>query len=96
MMVIGAKRIIFSKQNHGGGLQNGYIYNGKKYKGSDINTLPEGIYWGEKIEQIGKNPIEHIKILNSYNECVDNLNECKDEKRRFCFQKVVDAWFPQV
>ncbi|HEX5273266.1 MAG TPA: hypothetical protein VFW33_22370, partial [Gemmataceae bacterium] len=42
--VLGAKRIIISKQDHSAGLAAGFMYDGKPYKGSGLNSLPRGGY----------------------------------------------------
>jgi hypothetical protein len=42
--VYGAKRIIPSTQNHSVGLSEGFVFNGRRYTGGAIYSLPESIY----------------------------------------------------
>ncbi len=42
--VLGAKRIIISQQAHGVGIQNGFKYEGRLYRGNSLNSLPAGVY----------------------------------------------------
>ncbi len=42
--ITGAKRIIVSQQNHSVGLAQGFVYEGRRYKGSGLNSLPEGVF----------------------------------------------------
>ncbi len=42
--VYGAKRIIISKQNHGAGKAKGFRYKNVVYSGSNLNSLPAGVY----------------------------------------------------
>jgi hypothetical protein len=42
--VLGAKRIIISQQAHGVGIQNGFIYGDRLFKGSSLNSLQPGVY----------------------------------------------------
>ena len=42
--VFGAKRIIISQQKHVSGVQSGFVYENRLYKGSSLNTLPTGVY----------------------------------------------------
>lgn len=42
--VLGAHRIIISRQNHSVGLSEGFVYNGQRYKGSRLNSLEPGVY----------------------------------------------------
>ncbi len=46
-LILGAKRLIISNQNHGVGIKHGFRFNGEWYKGSRINALPPGIYYDE-------------------------------------------------
>lgn len=54
------KRLIISKQLHGGGIKNGYAYNGYLYKGAKINRLPPGIYFDEN--ENDSNVVPLVKI----------------------------------
>lgn len=58
--VIGAKRIIISRQDHSAGLANGFVYEGRLYKGSSLNSLPEGIFVDRNLTN--KNSIEIVKV----------------------------------
>jgi len=42
--VHGAKRIIISRQDHGVGIEHGFIYNDIRYRGSALNSLEPGVY----------------------------------------------------
>ena len=42
--VLGADRIIISKQDHSAGLREGFSWRGKLYRGSRLNSLPPGVY----------------------------------------------------
>ncbi|MGC4941099.1 hypothetical protein [Kribbella sp. DT2] len=42
--VHGAKRIIISRQDHGVGIEQGFIYNDIRYRGSALNSLEPGVY----------------------------------------------------
>ncbi len=68
--VLGAKRMIISRQHHGGGLSKGYRYNGVQYKGSRINSLPEGLYADPN--KTGENSRE-LELLLSMEAAQDRL-----------------------
>ena len=68
--VFGAKRIIISRQHHGGGLEHGYIYNGKAYHGSMLNSLPEGVYIDSNAT--GSTEIPMMKV-DSIGDALHNL-----------------------
>jgi hypothetical protein len=42
--VMGAQRIIISSQKHSVGLDQGFLYQGKRYKGTAMNSLEPGVY----------------------------------------------------
>lgn len=42
--VLNAKRIIITGEPHSAGIQHGFTYNGVQYSGSDLSSLPEGVY----------------------------------------------------
>lgn len=58
--VLGAKRIIVSRQDHSTGLANGFIYEDRLYKGSSLNSLPEGVFIDRN--QTNKNTIPLEKV----------------------------------
>lgn len=39
-----AKRIIITGEPHSAGIQQGFTYDGTLYTGSDLSSLPEGVY----------------------------------------------------
>ena len=53
--VHGAKRIIISAQDHGGGMLKGYVFERKTYKGARLNSLPAGGYYETKVATQGPN-----------------------------------------
>lgn len=56
--VYGAKRLIISLREHDVGMHLGFYYENKLYKGSDINTLPLGVYF-----DLPKNTDSIVKLL---------------------------------
>jgi hypothetical protein len=58
--VLGAKRIIISKQNHSAGLAEGFVYKGVRYKGLSLNNLAEGIYIDANDNGESKLPLKRI------------------------------------
>jgi hypothetical protein len=58
--VIGAKRIIISRQDHSAGLANGFVYEGRLYKGSSLNSLPEGIFVDRNKTNQNSLPLERV------------------------------------
>ena len=58
--VIGAKRIIISRQDHSAGLANGFVYEDRLYKGSSLNSLPEGVFIDRNMTN--KNTIPLVKV----------------------------------
>lgn len=63
--VFGAKRIIISRQNHSAGLAAGFNFNGEIHKGSDLNSLPPGVY--VDFNEDGKNsvPLELVASIQT-------------------------------
>ncbi|GAB1515940.1 hypothetical protein [Actinophytocola sp. KF-1] len=58
--VIGAKRIIISRQDHSAGLANGFVYEGRLYKGSSLNSLPEGVFVDRNKTNQNSLPLEKV------------------------------------
>jgi hypothetical protein len=69
--ITGAKRMIISKQDHGVGTNTSFSYAGKVYKGSNLNSLPAGVFVGVGI--IGG--IEKITKILSTGELERILNQ---------------------
>lgn len=68
--ILGAKRVIVSKQNHSAGLLNGFVYDGKRYKGSAMNSLPEGVYVDTNDPGNSKIPMELVMGRDEFNAFV--------------------------
>lgn len=68
--VLGAKRIIVSRQNHSAGLEAGFRYAGKVYTGSQLNSLPTGVFVDSNSN--GSNVLELLKI-DSIEDALHNL-----------------------
>ena len=68
--ITGAKRMIISNQDHGVGTSSSFKYAGKIYKGSNINSLPEGVFGGVGIN----NNVEEIRKILSTGELLRTLN----------------------
>jgi len=96
--VFGAKRIIISRQNHSVGLIAGFRYGGKVYKGSQLNSLPTGIFidsnkTGENIHSLSK--IDNIEDANHNlkNEFENSESTSRDYGRLGIIAKVLNEYF---
>ncbi len=58
--VHGARRILISKQNHSAGLMMGFTYDGELYKGSGLNSLPDGVY--VDMNENGENSVPLVRV----------------------------------
>jgi hypothetical protein len=58
--VFGAKRIIISQQGHSAGLAAGFKHEDKIYKGSNINSLPPGVYFDLNRDGENDTPLEKV------------------------------------
>ena len=58
--VKGTKRIIISQKCHGVGYEIGVKYEGVEYKGSNINSLPPGIYISTGVQDEKERTVETI------------------------------------
>lgn len=58
--ITGAKRIIVSQQDHSAALAEGFVYDGKRYKGSALNNLAEGVYMDRNESGQSSVPLELI------------------------------------
>jgi hypothetical protein len=66
--ILGAKRVIISQQNHSAGLLNGVVYEGKRYKGSAINSLPEGVFVDPNADGQTVNPIQLVMGRDEFDQ----------------------------
>lgn len=96
--VFGAKRIIISQQSHSVGLAVGFNYNGKIYKGSNLNSLPEGVY--ADFNKTGENklpllPVTTIESAREKFEIAFQASEAKkgDSDRREIVKTVLEEYF---
>jgi hypothetical protein len=71
--VYGAKRIILSTQNHSVGLSEGFVFNGRRYKGSSMNSLPEGIYVDTNKTAESSIDLEQVASLAMFKASIDKL-----------------------
>ena len=75
--ITGAKRMIISNQDHGVGTSSSFEYEGKIYKGSNINSLPKGVFVGvdmnDNVERIEK--ISHTGDLQSTLDTADAITQ---------------------
>jgi hypothetical protein len=71
--VLGAKRIILSTQDHSAGVEEGFIYEGKRYRGSAINSLPEGIFIDRNGKGQSKVPLDLVADMDKMRSAVDAL-----------------------
>jgi hypothetical protein len=74
--VTGAKRLIISRQDHGVGTTSAFSYGGREYKGSNLSSLPEGVFVGGGIVIAPDNPrraIETIYRITSETELIHAL-----------------------
>jgi hypothetical protein len=60
--LLGAKRLIISTQEHGGGLMQGYRFGGEVYTGHNITSLPEGIFLDLNAEGENRVPLRRIDL----------------------------------
>lgn len=77
--ITGAKRIIVSKQNHSVGLAQGFIYEGRRYKGSALNSLPEGVFLDRNDPGESSKAIQLIMGRNEFAAELSDRPEQKDE-----------------
>lgn len=78
--IYGAKRIILSQQVHGGGLSEGYVYQDRRYTGSAINSLPEGIYVDKNDTGESETPLEMVASLDQLKQAVDKADKATARK----------------
>jgi hypothetical protein len=75
--VIGAKRIIISRQDHSTGLANGFIYEDRLYKGSSLNSLPEGIFVDRNQTNQNSIPLKRVagrdEAINAFKEALGEV-----------------------
>ncbi|WP_143261380.1 hypothetical protein [Allokutzneria sp. NRRL B-24872] len=96
--VLGAKRIIISRQNHSVGLLRGFRYGNEIFKGSGINGLPEGVYVdssgvGEEPEPLSRvadmaDATQRIKV-----EFEKSDAPVRDSDRKDIIRKVLTEYF---
>jgi hypothetical protein len=96
--VFGAKRIIISQQSHSVGLAVGFNYNGKIYKGSNLNSLPEGVYADFNKTGENKLPLLRVTTIESAREKFEiafQASEAKkgDSDRREIVKTVLEEYF---
>jgi hypothetical protein len=94
--VYGAKRIILSTQNHSVGLSEGFVYKGRRYKGSALNSLPEGVYVDTNKTAESSIELEQVASLAMFKASIDKLTneETADQLRQEALDHVrseVDA-----
>jgi hypothetical protein len=88
--VDGAKRIILTTQNHSAGLSEGFVYNKKRYTGSAMNSLPEGIYLDTNKTAESSIVLEQVSSLANFHADVAR-QIALDKKRREADLKTVTA-----
>ena len=96
--VFGAKRIIISRQNHSVGLVAGFRYGGKHYKGSQLNSLPTGIFvdsnkTGENIHSLLKIDTIEDAQHNFRNEFEQSESTSRDDGRLDNIAEVLNEYF---
>lgn len=72
--VHGAKRIIVSRQDHSVGLANGFVYQGRLYTGSSLNSLPDGVYVDLNVNN--KHDVPLVKV-ESVEEAKEKIAEAR-------------------
>lgn len=77
--LLGAKRLIISTQEHGGGLMRGYRYGADVYTGHNITSLPAGVFLD--LNKDGENKVPLRKI---------NLSSKKDLE---AIEDAIPSWF---
>jgi hypothetical protein len=71
--VFGAKRIILSTQNHSVGLSEGFVFKGRRYTGSAMNSLPEGIYVDTNKTAESSIELNQVSSLATFKASVDKM-----------------------
>lgn len=78
--VLGAKRIIISTQDHAVGLDEGFVYQDRRYKGSAMNSLPEGVYVDMNDPGRSSTPLSMVASLAEMNAAIDQAEvELEDD-----------------
>jgi hypothetical protein len=73
--VFGAKRIILTTQNHSAGLSEGFVFKGRRYTGSAMNSLPEGIYIDTNKTAESGIDLDQVSTLAGFKAQVDKLSK---------------------
>ena len=73
--VKGTKRVIISQKGHGVGYEIGVEYSGATYKGSNINSLPPGIYISIGYQSEKDRNVEQIRRCLSFYDAKSRLAE---------------------
>lgn len=77
-MVLGAKRIIISSQDHSTGLDEGFVYENRRYTGSSLNSLPDGLYLDKNKPGESQIPLEMVASPAEFNEAVVKMERIND------------------
>ncbi len=66
--VLGANRIIVTRQNHQGGIKAGFLFRERIYKGNRLNYLPEGIYVDNNQQGEATKELKRVYSLDTMRE----------------------------
>jgi hypothetical protein len=73
--VFGAKRIILSTQNHSVGLSEGFVFKNRRYTGSAMNSLPEGIYIDTNKTAESGIELDQVTSLSTFRATVEKMED---------------------
>ncbi len=73
--VFGAKRIILSTQNHSVGLSEGFVFKNRRYTGSAMNSLPEGIYIDTNQTAESSIELDQVTSLSTFRATVEKMED---------------------
>jgi Domain of unknown function (DUF4157) len=105
-IVLGANRIIISRQGHEAGIRSGFRYDGKIYKGSRLNSLPPGVFVDVNEKDKNTKELQPVEDIRAFQEKLRDEDALKpssfgaggpklvpDQRRKEKIEKVLEEYF---